>query len=181
MRRHWFPKAYADFAARLRVPFGFLLAISFVWLATPSVTSLMAGFPASALGLLLRGWAAGYLAKNESLATGGPYAYVRNPLYLGTLLVVAGLVIAARRPLLAVLVGTVFVLVYLPVIELEEQHLRALFPEFAEYQACVPMLWPRLRPRPSPARFRWQLYLRNQEYQALAAFIAAFVLLAWKA
>jgi protein-S-isoprenylcysteine O-methyltransferase Ste14 len=97
MRRYRFPKAYADVVARLRVPSGFLLVAAFAYLATPSAQSLLYGVPVSIAGLLLRGWAAGHLAKNENLATGGPYAYVRNPLYLGTLLVAAGLVIASAR------------------------------------------------------------------------------------
>ena len=103
MRRHWFPKPYADFVARLRVPGGFLLAAAFLWLSAPTPASLVSGLPVSVLGLVLRAWAAGHLAKNEQLATGGPYAWVRNPLYLGTLVVAAGLSIAARSYGLAVL------------------------------------------------------------------------------
>ena len=57
--------------------------------------------PFRSLGLLLRAWAAGCLAKNQRLATGGPYAFTRNPLYIGTLLVALGLTIAARNPYLA--------------------------------------------------------------------------------
>src|ERR1035437_6098550 len=87
---------------------------------------------------------AGCLAKDRQLATGGPYAYTRNPLYIGTLLVAAGLVLASRSILLGALFATVFALVYLPVIQNEEQHLRRLFPEYAGYAARVPALWPRL-------------------------------------
>lgn len=175
-----FPKPYADFVARLRVPGGFLLAGAFVWFSRPSVTSLLAGLPVSIAGLSLRGWAAGHLAKNEQLATAGPYAFTRNPLYLGTLLAAAGLVIAARSLGLGVLFALVFVLVYVPVMELEEQHLHYLFPGYARYGARVPMLVPRWRVERSDARFRWRLYLRNQEYQAIGGFIAGVLLLIWK-
>jgi protein-S-isoprenylcysteine O-methyltransferase Ste14 len=181
MRRHWFPKPYADLVARMRVPSGFLLVAAFAYLAAPDAKSLIAGLPVSILGLILRGWAAGHLAKNECLATSGPYAYVRNPLYIGTLLVAAGLVIAAKRWLLAGLFAAVFLLVYLPVIELEEQHLSALFPEFAGYATRVPMLCPCLKAGPGSERFRWRLYMRNQEYQALAGFLAGAAFLLWKA
>src|SRR4051795_6994030 len=122
-----FSKRYADVVAKLRVPGGFLMAAAFAWLASPTQCSLVAGIPVSAAGLALRAWAAGHLAKNQELAISGPYAYIRNPLYLGTLCVAAGLVIAARRWELLVLFAAVFGLVYLPVIELEEQHLRSLF------------------------------------------------------
>lgn len=179
--RHWFPKPYADAVARLRVPSGFLLVAAFAFLSDPSPVSLAAGLPVAVLGVLLRAWAAGHLAKNESLATSGPYAFVRNPLYIGTLLVAAGLALASKSLLLAAVFAAVFVLVYLPVIELEEQHLRKLFPAYSNYAKRVPMLWPRRRLSGSQPPFRWRLYRRNQEYQALAGFLAGVGLLVWKA
>ncbi len=132
-----FPKPYADLVARLRVASGFVLVLAFAWFSRPDLRSLALGLPVSLAGLLLRGWATGHLRKNITLAEGGPYAYVRNPLYLGTLLVAVGLVIASQRWLLAALFGGVFVLVYLPVIELEEQHLAKLFPNFRAYAERV--------------------------------------------
>src|SRR4051812_27613666 len=98
MPRYWFPKAYADFAQRLRAPSGFVLAAAFAFWCAPSPESLAWGVAVSIAGLVLRGWAAGHLAKNQTLATSGPYAHTRNPLYVGTLLVAAGLAIAARQP-----------------------------------------------------------------------------------
>lgn len=176
-----FPKPYADFVARLRVISGFALVLAFAWLARPDGRSIAIGLPISIAGLLLRGWAAGHLAKNMSLAEGGPYAYVRNPLYLGTLLVAAGLVIATRRWLLAALFAAVFVLIYLPVIELEQQHLSKLFPDYADYSRRVRSLWPTLHPAKSAAVFQWKLYLRNQEYQALLGFLVGEIFLIAKA
>lgn len=177
-----FPKPYADTVARLRVPSGFLLVAVFGWFSHPSARSLWMGLPVSLTGLALRGWAAGCLAKNRRLATGGPYAHTRNPLYIGTLLVAAGLSIAARSPGLAVLFVLVFGLVYLPVIQLEEQHLRELFPDYAEYAARVPALWPRFRAAApnSSDLFSFSLYLKNQEYQAGAGFAAGMLFLLWK-
>jgi protein-S-isoprenylcysteine O-methyltransferase Ste14 len=177
-----FPKRYADTVAKLRVPSGFLLVAVFAWFSQPTTQSLGAGLPVSLGGLALRAWAAGCLAKNRELATGGPYAYVRNPLYVGTLLVAAGLVIAARSVWLGVLFAAVFGLVYLPVIELEEQHLRRLFPGYGAYAKAVPALLPGLQkfPQKNPNPFRWSLYLRNQEYQAGAGFAAGMLFLLWK-
>jgi protein-S-isoprenylcysteine O-methyltransferase Ste14 len=131
------------------------------------------------LGLALRAWAAGHLEKNRTLAESGPYAYVRNPLYIGTLMVAAGFVIASRRWELGMLFAAVFLLIYLPVVELEEQHLRSLFPEYVDYARRVPRLWPRLIGNSSKP-FRWSVYLRNQEYQALAGFLAGVAVLIWK-
>src|SRR5260370_36479765 len=96
-----FPKRYADVVARLRVASGFVLVAAFAWLSHPIFQSLAYGLPVSVLGLALRALAAGHLEKNIRLAESGPYGYVRNPLYLGTLLVAGGLAIASRRWLLA--------------------------------------------------------------------------------
>ena len=112
-------KRYADLVARLRVPVGFLLVFAFAWFSQPDWRSLAWGLPVASLGLMLRAWATGHLRKNINLAQGGPYAYIRNPLYLGTLVVAAGLVIMSRRWLLAGLFAAVFILIYFPVIELE--------------------------------------------------------------
>jgi len=181
MRRHWFPKPYADAVARLRVPAGFLLAAAFAYFARPTPASMAAGLPVAGAGILLRAWAAGHLAKNERLAVSGPFAWCRNPLYLGTLVVAAGLAGAAREPLLAVLFAAVFGLVYLPVVELEEQHLRQLFPEYEDYAARVPLFVPRRPARVGEGRFRWALYLKNREYNALVGFLAGVAWLAWRA
>lgn len=179
-----FPKPYADRVARLRVPGGFVLVAAFAWFSRPAPTPLAWSVPVSLAGLLLRAWAAGLLAKNCELATGGPYAYTRNPLYLGTLLVAAGLVIGSRQMGLAILFAAVFVLVYLPVIQLEEQHLQKLFPGYEGYAARVPALWPRWRAWPergSRNTFSWRQYWKNREYQAAAGYAAGLALLVWKA
>jgi protein-S-isoprenylcysteine O-methyltransferase Ste14 len=176
-----FPKTYADFVARLRVPGGFVLVGAFAWFSHPDAHSLEWGLPVALTGLALRAWAAGHLAKNQALATNGPYAFTRNPLYLGTLLVAAGLAIASRSAGLGVLFVAVFAGIYLPVIQLEEQHLRSLFPEYAEYAARVPALWPRLATSSPRQPFRWTLYVKNREYQAAAGFAAGVLFLVWKA
>src|SRR5580692_12519620 len=139
-----FPKPYADAVARLRVPSGFLIVLVFALFSRPTALSLEVGLPVSLLGLALRAWAAGCLAKDRQLATGGPYAYTRNPLYLGTLVVAAGLSLAARSPGLGALFAGVFVFVYLPVIQNESEHLHHLFRDYAAYSAHVPLLLPRL-------------------------------------
>ncbi len=174
-----FPKPYADAVARLRVPSGFLIVLAFALLSRPLAVSIAWGVPFSLAGLVLRGWSAGCLDKNRQLSTGGPYAHTRNPLYLGTLLVGAGLAIAARSPWLALLFACVFLFVYLPVIQLEEQHLRHLFPEYASYAERVGALWPRLTPDPAstPTAFRFRLYLQNQEYQAGAGLVIGLLYL----
>lgn len=167
-----FPKPYADAVARLRVPSGFLVVAAFVWFAQPTMPSLVIGLPVSLIGLTLRAWAGGCLYKDRDLATGGPYAYTRNPLYLGTLLAAAGFAIASRSLWAGLLFAAVFRFVYLPVIQLEQQHLRDLFPEYAFYAKRVPPLFPRWPSHNCAAStFRWGQYKKNREYQAAIGFV----------
>ncbi len=173
-------KRYADLVAKLRVPSGFVLVATFAWLSRPGFGSLAAGVPISLAGLALRAWAAGHLEKNRELTSSGPYAFVRNPLYIGTLLVAAGLVVASQRWLLAAIFAAVFLLIYLPVIELEEQHLRSLFPDFTRYASQVPKLIPSLRPGPRGKLFQWSTYRLNREYEASLGFLAGLAFLLWK-
>lgn len=176
-----FPKSYADTVQRLRVPSGLVLAAAFVWLAEPVLPTLLMGLPFAAAGLLLRAWAAGHLRKNQQLTVSGPYAFVRNPLYLGTLATALGCTVAAAKPLLALLAGALFFFVYQPVMEQEEQHLRKLFPEFEEYAKRVPQLIPRW-PKTLPAQsFAFAIYLKNREYKALYGFLAVYGFLTFKA
>lgn len=175
-----FPKPYADFVQRLRVPIGFLLAAAFVWLAHPTRTSLMVGLPVALCGLALRAWAAGHLRKNLQLVTSGPYAWIRNPLYAGTLLAAFGFVAAANAWWLAVGFAAAFLLIYGPVMQNEQEHLRKLFPGYDEYARRVPLLFPRWPVLPGVERFDGGLYLRNQEYKASLAFVVVAAFLVWK-
>jgi protein-S-isoprenylcysteine O-methyltransferase Ste14 len=181
MRRHWFPKPYADAVARLRVPAGFAMAAAFAWFSHPDLKSLAIGIPVSACGIALRAWAAGHLAKNRRLATSGPYAFTRNPLYLGTLIAAFGLAAAARSPGLAVLFAALFALVYLPAIELEEQHLAVILPGYIEFAGRVPLLIPRWPAKFGPDRFSAALYRKNREYQALLGWLMGIVWLTLRA
>lgn len=167
MRRHWFPKPYADAVARLRVTAGFIMVAAFAWFSHPDLLSLALGLPLSACGLALRAWAAGHLAKDQRLATSGPYSFTRNPLYLGTLITALGFAAAGRSLGLALLFAALFALVYLPAIELEEQHLGEILPGYRAFAARVPLLFPRWPSRFGPDRFSPALYRRNREYQAL--------------
>lgn len=171
--RYFFPKPYADFVQRLRVACGFLLLIAFALLSRPSARSMLIGIPISLIGLLLRAWAAGHLAKDQQLATTGPYAYIRNPLYAGTLIVAAGTVIASRSLSLAIIFIGAFLVIYLPAIELEEQHLLEIFPAYAAYAACVHRFLPMAAWQGREARFSRALYFKNEEYKAALGFLLA--------
>ena len=176
-------KRYAELAARIRVPGGFLLVAVYAFFAQPSPRLLALGAAVALAGIALRAYAAGHLEKNLRLATSGPYAYSRNPLYLGSALVALGFTLAGGVWWLGLLLGLFLVVLYLPVVSEEEAHLAKLFPEFREYAAAVPQFWPR-----GPVRlegfasggFRWALYSKNQEYNALLGYLLGIALLLWK-
>lgn len=173
-----FPKRYAEIAAKTRVPAGFAIVILFLGLARPSWTSLALGGAIAACGLALRAWAAGHLTKYEGLSTSGPFAYLRNPLYVGTLIAGAGFALAGAHLGMGLLLLAFFLLLYLPVIEEEESYLLEKFAGYAEYRERVPRLFPSLHPCSSSRQaFRFDLYRRNQEYRALMAFAIVMSLL----
>ena len=176
-----FPKSYAEWAARWRAAAGFLVAAAFLLLARPTQVSLAVGLAVGVAGIGLRAWAAGHLAKYESLAVSGPFAHTRNPLYLGTLLVGIGFAAAGAHAGIAVLLVAFFVLFYLPAIEEEEGYLLGKFPGYSEYRERVPRLWPKWSPQyPATGAFQFRLYARNREYQALAGFLLGMAVLAAK-
>ncbi|MCU1325820.1 MAG: putative protein-S-isoprenylcysteine methyltransferase-like protein [Bryobacterales bacterium] len=173
IRKHWFPKPYADRAARLRVPAGFVMLAAFGYFSRSTPESLQAGLPVSLGGLALRAWAAGHLRKNQKLATSGPYSFTRNPLYLGTLITALGLAMAGNSVGLGIFFAAVFVLVYLPAIELEEQHLMVILPDYEAYAARVPLLVPSIPSDLGEDSFSVAQYLKNEEYRALVGWLLA--------
>ena len=174
---------WSQIARRIRVPLGFLFAVFYFWLARPTWRSMVLGAIVVVPGLLIRALASGHVRKNESLATSGPYAYTRNPLYLGSLVMGVGFCVAARSWWVGVALVVMFFAIYLPVIRNEEAFLRRTFPEFEEYARRVPRMLPKLTrtggvPGESSAGFSWDLYLKHREYNALlgaAGLMAALV------
>ena len=160
-------KKYAEWAARTRIPLGFAMLALYAVYARPSLPRFAAGAAVAALGLALRAWATGHLDKNRSLATSGPYAYTRNPLYFGSLVLAAGFAFASRSWWIALIATAMFFAIYIPVIRSEEAFLQTHFPEFEEYARHVPRLFPRLRPyQNSKTSFSWDLYWKHREYNA---------------
>ena len=134
-------KRYSEIAARLRVLLGFVLLLLYAAFARPTPSRALAGAAIALGGMVLRTLAAGYLDKNRKMATGGPYAYTRNPLYLGTALVAAGFALAGGLWWMAAVLALFLVAIYLPVVGEEEAHLAKLFPEYRDYAARVPRFW----------------------------------------
>lgn len=172
-------KGYGTFAARWRVPMGFALGIAYLIFAQPTPSLLAAGALIALVGLGVRAYAAGYLDKMQSLTTHGPYAYTRNPLYLGSLLIGLGLVIAGGRWSLGVAFVVFFVFVYGPVMRREEAGLREQYGQkYEAYAAAVPLFFPRGRSvEAHDEKFQWRRYHRNREYEAAIGYIAGILFL----
>jgi len=175
--------SWSKIARRSRVPLGFVLAVAYLLLADPIPLSLALGALFIVPGLMIRALASGHVAKNERLATSGPYAYTRNPLYFGSLIMATGFIFAARSVWVLALVACMFVAIYLPVIRAEEAYLTQHFPEFVEYSRRVPKLIPTLAtPYPPRWSFSRELYLKHREYNAAlgsAAMLAILVIKWW--
>jgi protein-S-isoprenylcysteine O-methyltransferase Ste14 len=176
---------------RWRVPLGFLLAALFIVLARPRPLTLALGGAVAVCGLLVRAWASGHIRKNDALAISGPYAYTRNPLYLGTFILGIGFTVAAAGGwalffLLAGLFAALFLGIYLPVMRVEALTLAGLFgADYERYAEAVPLLFPRLTPYGAgdgrDLKFDVNLYLRYREYRAALGLLAGLSVLALKA
>lgn len=171
---------WGKLARRIRVPMGFAFVAVYLWLARPTWASIAAGSAVAVLGLALRAWASGHVSKAEEITQSGPYAYTRNPLYLGSIILCAGFALAGRSLWIAGGMAAIFLAVYIPVIRWEEQWLRANLKGFDDYAARVPRLFPRVTPAGAPGDFSRERYLRHREYNALLGAIAMIVALALK-
>lgn len=176
--------SWSNIAKRVRVPLGFAFAAIYIWLAHPAACSIAMGGCIAFVGLVVRGHASGHVRKNEELAISGPYAYTRNPLYFGSLIIATGFSVAARSWWVAGIAAAIFFIIYVPVMRAEEEFLRARFQEFDDYCRSVPKLFPRLTPyRSSADSFSAHLYWKHREYNAAIGsglMIAALIIkMAW--
>lgn len=168
---------------RFRVPLGFLFAAVFLYFARPEMFFLLGGGAVAVVGLLIRAWASGHIRKNQTLAVSGPYAYTRNPLYLGSFILGVGFTLASGVWWLALLFIALFLGIYLPVMRVEAKELTHIFgEEYKEYAGRVPLFFPRPTAfEKSKTNFDFDLYLRYREYQATLGFVFAWSVLLVKA
>jgi protein-S-isoprenylcysteine O-methyltransferase Ste14 len=179
--------SWTRIARRIRVPMGFVFALFFLLTAHPSVHSLLWSLLGTVPGLTLRAYASGYVTKNTELTTTGPYAYTRNPLYLGSMLIAFGFAVAAHSWWTALALAVLFALIYFPTIRSEEAFLRGQFSEYEEYAKRVPRLVPRLTAaativgeRVRDGGFSGALYRKHREYNAALGTIGIYGVLLLK-
>ena len=171
---------------RWRVPLGFVCAALFFVFSRPRPLTLAIGGAIALPGLALRAWATGHLKKNDALATSGPYAYTRNPLYLGSFIMGVGFTFASGRLILGLIFAALFLGIYVPVMRVESATLTQLFGDrYLRYLKAVPLFLPRLSPYGDGAndenKFDAALFKRYREYRAAIGMTVAWALLALKA
>lgn len=154
-------------------PFG-LLAVFF---SHPSDKLFLISAGLIILGLLIRVWSNGYAIKMDSLTTSGPYAYVRNPLYSGTILIVMGFAFMFDSVYLGLALVLVTLFVYINTISKEEKMLEAKFKDsYLDYKSKVPALF--FTPLPYKQGEKWGFSMKrlidSKEYKP---FIWVIVLL----
>lgn len=171
--------APTNFWIRWRVRVGYAVGIAAFAFAHPQKKSLLWGAGIAILGLIVRGYAAGYLRKHQQLATSGPYAFTRNPLYLGSMFLAAGFCVASHSWTSTLLLAAYLAIFYPVVIRREQAELEKHYGSaFLEYASRVPAFWPRLSPATtSTARFSWPLYRQNREYEATIGLAVAMLIL----
>jgi protein-S-isoprenylcysteine O-methyltransferase Ste14 len=160
--------------ARKRVALGFAVAMAALLLADPTWASWRTGLLVAVAGEAVRVWAAGHLEKSREVTRSGPYRWARHPLYVGSSIMAAGIIIAAHSVVLAVIAPIYMVITITAAIRTEEAFLRRTFGDtydrYAQSQA-----------EPMPRRFSLARAMRNREYRAVIGLTAGFALLALKA
>jgi protein-S-isoprenylcysteine O-methyltransferase Ste14 len=165
--------------SRYRVPVGWLVGLAVLVLARPTPLSMALGVPLVVAGEAVRIWASGHIEKTQKLASGGPYAHCRHPLYVGSLLLALGVGVASASLWVVLAVAAYFLAFFPSVMREETDFIAKKFPEeFAAWSAEVPPFWPRLTPGgPGSSRFEWSRVGRNREWRTVAALPVVAVLL----
>ena len=165
--------------SRYRVPAGWIAGAIVFAFARPVAASLLLGLPLAVAGEALRVWASGHIEKMKALATGGPYAHSRNPLYLGSLLIALAVGIASASPAAVAAVALYFLAFYPSVMREEARFLAERFGEaYAAWAGTVPLFWPRLTPGgPRGSRFLWARVGTNREWRTVLALPVVAALL----
>lgn len=159
--------------ARWRVFLGFVFAAIVLWLATPTLRSLLIGAAIAIIGESIRLWAAGHLEKSKEVTQSGPYRYTRHPLYMGSSLIGIGMAVVANNLIVAILVVAYLALTLTAAMRSEEAHLREKFGD--AYDAYAEK-----RAAPMIRQFSWARAVGNREHHTVAGLLAGLLLLTAK-
>ncbi|MGC8596005.1 MAG: methyltransferase family protein [Candidatus Kryptoniota bacterium] len=176
------------FSYRSYTPVPFLIVMLIY--ARPTALTMTIGFVAALVGEAVRFWGVSY-AGSETRTTGtvggsklvvtGPYAYMRNPLYAGNIILYTGIGIMSNAlvPYLQLIALAYFAFQYRAIVSLEEGYLGQTFPEWNEYAQHVPRFFPILRKYVSNQHLNpdFKKALRSERSSILAFSAMTFFLL----
>jgi protein-S-isoprenylcysteine O-methyltransferase Ste14 len=163
----------AQAIARRRVPLGFGAAVIALLLARPTWSTWLLGLFVALIGEGIRLWASGHLEKSREVTQSGPYRWARHPLYIGSGLIALGVIIAARHPLVTIVILVYMVTTVTAAIRTEETFLRAAFGDtYDRYRAAAEL--------PATRRFSLARARRNREHRAVSGLLVGFGLLVLK-
>jgi protein-S-isoprenylcysteine O-methyltransferase Ste14 len=162
-----------DYLARRRVTLGFVAAVAALILARPTWTSWAVGLVVACVGEAVRIWASGHIDKGREVTTSGPYQWMRHPLYVGSSLMAAGVMVAARDPLVAMVATVYMVATIAAAVTSEEAHLREKFGDAYDRYVRAEVTHPQ-------RGFSVERVMQNREYRAAGGVLAGFLILALK-
>ncbi|HBC75885.1 MAG: hypothetical protein A2008_11330 [Candidatus Wallbacteria bacterium GWC2_49_35] len=177
---------------KLRVSFGYLSSILLIITARPTSRLLFySGSAVAVLGELIRVWASCYIIKLDKLTTEGPYRATRNPLYLGSFLLMSGLIIVSMNPPVALICYSLFAIIYPFTIKAESKELEKKFGDYyLDYCANTPVFFPsasslaaslkELKNAFTSFKSKAANFLKNREYNGIIALVAVLLLLYFK-
>ncbi len=157
--------------SRFRVPLGYVVGVVALYFSHSGSASLAVGVPLAVLGEALRIWASGHIEKTRALATGGPYAHTRNPLYVGSVLIALGVAAASASPWTVMAVAVYLLAFYPSAMREEAGFLKGKFgAAYDGWAAVVPLFVPRATPAgPRASRFSWERVRMNREWRTALA------------
>jgi len=133
------------------------------------------------IGELIRFWALGFVEKKgKKLALSGPYAFVRNPLYVGNFFLGLGVAVIVWNWIVLVLFLAGFFGIYTGTIRGEEKHLREMFGKpYEDYCKNVPSFLPRMTPYETPEQdvFLWSRIVKHHEYITVAGILLMLMMI----
>ncbi|HOD40221.1 MAG TPA: isoprenylcysteine carboxylmethyltransferase family protein [Candidatus Wallbacteria bacterium] len=177
---------------KLRVSFGYLSSILLIVTARPtSLLMFYAGAAVAVLGELIRVWASCYIIKLDKLTTDGPYRATRNPLYLGSFILMTGLIIVSMNPPVALLCYALFAVIYPFTIKAESMELEKKFGDYyLDYCSGTPVFFPSLKSlaacfkelKNAFTSFKTKVanFWKNREYNGIIALVVVLALLYYK-
>lgn len=169
---------YSEWIRRQRRNLGIPIVVAAVILSHYQPQYLLPSLVLIIAGEFLRIWSAGNLRKEQVLTTGGPYRFIRNPLYLGSFLITLGFCLIAGSVWVWVLALCYFLICYVPVIRFEERILREKFQDYADYARAVPAFYPTYRwYSPATTSFSFRQAIRNKEYNAVLGIVIGYLII----